>query len=71
MRDVGRTLAEERSANRLTVTMEAQSSSTYDLLIRINRPGLHVSGAEIAGEKLRVHFRAGSGYQREVITLTW
>ena len=64
-------LAEERSANRLTITMEAPGGSAYDLPLRINRPGLHVSGAEIAGDKLRVRFPAGSGYQREVVTLTW
>jgi hypothetical protein len=64
-------LAEERAANRLTLTMEASGGSTYDLPLRINRPGLQASGAEIAGDKLRVRFRGGPGYQREVISLTW
>jgi len=64
-------LAEERGANRLTLTMEAPGGSTYDLPFRINRPGLRVSGAEIAGDKLRVHFHPGPGYQRDLFTLTW
>jgi len=64
-------LAEERSSNRFTITLEAPGDSTYELPLRVNRPGLHLLGAEIAGDKLRVHFRAGPGYQREVSTLTW
>jgi hypothetical protein len=64
-------LAEERASNRFTITMEAPGDSTYELPLRVNRPGLHLLGAEIAGDKLRVHFRAGPGYQREVSTLTW
>jgi hypothetical protein len=64
-------LAEERSTNRLTITLEAPGGATHDLPLRINRPGLHVSGAEIAGDKLRVRFRPGSGYQREFVSLTW
>jgi hypothetical protein len=64
-------LAEERFSNRLTITMEAPGGSTYELPLRINRPGLHVSGAEIADEKLRVRFPTGPGYQREVVRLSW
>lgn len=64
-------LAEERSANRLAITMEAAGGSTYELPLRINRPGVHLSGAEITGDKLHVHFPAGSGYQREVVSLMW
>jgi hypothetical protein len=64
-------LAEEHSANRLTLTMEAPGGSAHELPLRINRPGLHVSGVEITDEKLRVRFPAGPGYQREIVTLTW
>jgi glycogen debranching enzyme len=57
-------LTEERSANRFIITMEAPGGSTYELPLRINRPG-------ITSDKQRVHFPAGPGYQREVVTLTW
>jgi len=64
-------LDEQFAPNRLTVTMEAPGGSVHELPLRINRPGLKLSGAELAGGKLRVRFRQGTGYQQEVIMLTW
>ena len=64
-------LDEQYGANRLTLTLEAPGGSVHDLPLRVNRPGLKLSGAELAGDKLRVRFRPGVGYQREVVMLTW
>jgi len=64
-------LDEQFAPNRLTLTLEAPGGSVHDLPLRINRPGLKLSGAELAGDKLRVRFRQGTGYQQEVIMLTW
>jgi len=66
-----RVLDEEYSANRLVLTVEAPGGSTQELPLLINRPGLRLSGAETDGHSLRIHFPPGSGYQREVITLSW
>ena len=64
-------LDEECSANRLVLTVEAPGGSTHELPLRINRMGLRLTGAETDGHNLRIHFRPGVGYQREVITLSW
>ncbi|HLN02822.1 MAG TPA: hypothetical protein VK335_26265 [Bryobacteraceae bacterium] len=64
-------LDEQYAANRLAIAVEAPGGSTQELLLRINRPGIRLSGAETDGHSLRIHFRAGAGYQREVITLSW
>jgi hypothetical protein len=64
-------LDEEYAANRLVLTVEAQGGSTHELPLRINRPGLRLSGAETDGHTLRIHFRPGVGYQREIVTLSW
>jgi len=64
-------LDEEYAANRLALTVEAQGGSTHELPLRINRPGLRLSGAEMDGHTLRIHFRPGVGYQRELVTLSW
>ena len=64
-------LDEEYAGNRLVLTVQAPGGSTHELPLRINRTGLRLSGAETDGHSLRIHFRPGVGYQREVITLSW
>ena len=64
-------LDEQLTTDRLTLTLEAPGGSAYELPLRINRPGLKLSGVEPAGDRLRVRFRDAPGYQREVITLRW
>ncbi len=64
-------LDEQYGGNRLVITVEAPAGSTQELPLRINRPGLRVSGAETDGRMLRIRFRPGSGYQREVVALSW
>jgi len=62
---------EEYAANRLVLSVQAPGGSLQELPLRINRPGLRLSGAETDGHNLRIHFPPGSGFQREVISLSW
>ena len=64
-------LNEEYAADQLVLTVEAPGGSTHELPLRINRPGLRLTGGETDGHSLRIHFRPGVGYQREVVTLRW
>lgn len=64
-------VGEQREANRFQLEFEAPAGSECDLAVRFNRPGVQVSGAELAGPHLWVRFPAGDGYQRAVVTFTW
>ena len=64
-------LDQQVMATRLTITMEAPGGAVYDLPLRINRPGISIRGAGITGDKLRVEFPPGAGYQRQTVTLSW
>jgi len=64
-------LNEQYATNRLTITMEAPGGSMYELPLRINRPGLRLSGAETEAGRVRVRFGPGTGYQQQTITLSW
>ncbi|MBZ5624268.1 MAG: glycogen debranching protein, partial [Acidobacteriia bacterium] len=64
-------VGEQREANRYELTLEAPGGSEYDLPVRLNRPGVRVSGAELAGSNLRVRFPAGDGYQPVSVAFTW
>jgi len=41
------------------------------LTVRLNRPNVHASGAELAGSRLRLRLPAGDGHQRTSVTFTW
>ena len=62
---------EHLDANRYEVTFGAAGGTSYDLTVRMNRPGIHVTGAEFAGSTLRVRFPEGPGYQRVRVAFTW
>ena len=64
-------LNEEYTADQLVLTVEAPGGSTHELPLRINRAGIRLTGGETDGQNLRIHFRPGTGYQREIITLSW
>jgi hypothetical protein len=51
--------------------LEAPGGSEHTLPVRFNRPGVSVSGAEMAGLNLRVRFPAGDGYRRVSVAFTW
>ena len=62
---------EHPDANRYEVTFEAPGGSAYDLPVRLNRQGVRVSGAELAGSALRLRFPEGRGYERAKVAFTW
>ncbi|HKW99991.1 MAG TPA: hypothetical protein VJN43_19780 [Bryobacteraceae bacterium] len=64
-------LDQQLAATRLTLTLEAPAGSVFELPLRINRPGLHLTGANVAQGKLRVDFPPGRDFVRQVVTLTW
>jgi glycogen debranching enzyme len=64
-------VGEQREANRYQLELEAPGGSECGLPVRLNRPGVQVSGAELAGSNLQVRFPAGDGYQHASVTFTW
>jgi glycogen debranching enzyme len=72
-------LDEKRTEHSLTLELEAQGGSTYDLPLRSNgsaRPP-HAEGAEVKSAAnsdrplLHVVFAAGAGYQKQQVRLSW
>jgi hypothetical protein len=74
-------LSQSSDAHSLTLELEAQGGSAYDLPLRVNgvRSAIHADGASVAqaGEStlrlgsLRVVFPDGAGYQRQSVRVTW
>ncbi|QNI31637.1 glycogen debranching protein [Alloacidobacterium dinghuense] len=74
-------LSQSVDAHSLTLQLEAQGGSAYDLPLRVNgaRSAIQVSGAKVdqaAGGgsglgKLHLTFPAGVGYQKQTVRLTW
>jgi HSP20 family molecular chaperone IbpA len=64
-------VSERRDAHRYELELEAPGGSEVRLGVRINRNGVRVSGAELAGATMRVRFPAGDGYQRTSVVFTW
>ncbi len=59
------------ATNHLEVDFEAPGGMDVQLPVRINRPNVQVTGAEISGGMLRLKFPPGEGYQRRSVTFTW
>jgi len=64
-------VGERRDAHRYELELEAPGGSEVRLAVRLNRNGVKVSGAELAGTTMRVRFPAGDGYQRMSVVFTW
>jgi glycogen debranching enzyme len=64
-------VGERRDAHRYELELEAPGGSEVRLAVRLNRNGVRVSGAELAGTTMRVRFPAGDGYQRTSVVFTW
>lgn len=62
---------EQWSAHQLVLTLAAPGGSSHDLALRRNAGQLRVAGGELLPDRLRVRFPAGSGYQTQVVTITW
>jgi hypothetical protein len=74
-------LSQTTDAHSLTLELEAQGDSAYDLPLRVNgvRSPVHADGGTIAPASakssslgsLHVTFPAGAGYQRRTVHVTW
>jgi glycogen debranching enzyme len=73
-------LNQKEDARSLTLELEAQGGSTYDLPLRLNglRSTVHAEGATVSLPashtglgKLQVAFPMGAGYQKQTIRITW
>lgn len=64
-------LDEEYTARQAVFRFSAQSRSSYDLPVRVNRPHAAVNGAEMRGDKLHLQFPDGNGYQDKTVTFSW
>ena len=63
-------VGERRDAHRYELELEAPGGSEVRLPVRLNRNGVKVSGAELAGTTMRVKFPARDGYQRASVVFT-
>jgi len=62
---------EQLAGHRAVFTFEARGGSSKELPLRLNRPGIKVSGAEMTERKLHIHFPDGTGYQTRTVTFEW
>jgi hypothetical protein len=54
-----------------TFTLAAQGGSTYEIPVRVNRPGAKLEGAEQSGDRIRIRFPNVDGYQTQTVKFTW
>jgi len=64
-------LSEDRQPQTATFTFEGQAGSTYDLPLRMNKPGTTVDGASIVKDKLHLQFPTGEGYIQKTVAFKW
>jgi hypothetical protein len=64
-------LDEDRQSNHTAFTLAAMAGSTYNLPVRVNRPGVRANGAQLIGDHIQVDFPKGTGYQTRTVTFTW
>jgi hypothetical protein len=62
---------EQHGEKHIAITLEAPGGSAFELQVRMNRPGVKVSGGELSSGRLRIQFPPGEGFQRKLITLEW
>jgi len=58
-------------AHRLDLDFEAPGGSVFELPVRLHTSGVRLSGGELSGSKLRLHFPEGDGYQRVTVNVSW
>lgn len=64
-------LDQSYSANSAEFTLAAIGGSSYDLPVRMNRPGASVKNAVLSGQKVHIEFPPGPGYQTKTIQFSW
>jgi glycogen debranching enzyme len=66
-------LNEARTEHSYTLELEAQAGTELHLPLRRNNPTVQVQaeGAILVNDDLQIAFPAGSGYQAQIVTLSW
>jgi hypothetical protein len=64
-------LSMTRSAHSLSLRLEAQGGSTAELPVRLNHTNVKLTGAELAGDRIRVNFPKGEGYRQATVEFAW
>lgn len=67
-------LEERYSQNSLSLVFEAPGKSVHEVDLRLNstkKPNLRVSGAVLQGNRLRILFPDGDGYQKQTVNISW
>jgi hypothetical protein len=65
-------LGEGRSPRGFQIDFTAPGGSSYELPVRLNRPGVKlVNGGELTGNQLRLRFPEGPGYTQVAVSFAW
>jgi glycogen debranching enzyme len=64
-------VGERRADKYFEADFEAPGGTEYDFPVRLNRPNVRASGAELSGSRLHLRVPAGIGYQRTSVRFTW
>ncbi len=64
-------LNEEFSARQARFIFEAAGGSSCELPVRVNRAHATANGGVLAGNKLRLQFPEGTGYQTKTVVFAW
>ncbi len=64
-------VSERQSQSGLELVFAAPGGSSFQLRVRLNNPGVRITGADLAGEVLSVRFPVGPGYQRARVEFAW
>jgi hypothetical protein len=64
-------VGERRADKYFETDFEAPGGTEYDLPVRLNRPNVRASGAELSGSRLHLRVPAGIGYQRTSVRFSW
>jgi len=64
-------IGEHRTTGRYELDLASPGDSEYQLPVRLNRTNVRVSGADLTGGGLRVHFPPGAGYHTVHVAFTW
>ncbi|MBW4045172.1 MAG: glycogen debranching protein [Acidobacteria bacterium] len=66
-------LSQQSAAHSLTLELEAQGGSSYDLPLRLNgvKGAIHTENATASDGKLHIAFPAGEGYQKQNVKVSW
>jgi glycogen debranching enzyme len=66
-----RITGERRMSDSYELEVAGPAGSLWELPLRLNVPGIRVTGAELSGKVLRIRSPSGTGYQQVSVKLNW